>query len=44
VVVRPVGGVDRAQLVFAWRRGDDRPLLRALCEAVRSFAASVEKP
>jgi DNA-binding transcriptional LysR family regulator len=44
VVVRPVGGVDRAQLVFAWRRGDDRPLLRALCAAVRSFAASVEKP
>jgi DNA-binding transcriptional LysR family regulator len=43
VVVRPVVGVDRARLVFAWRRDDDRPLLRALREAVRSFAASVEK-
>jgi DNA-binding transcriptional LysR family regulator len=43
VVARPVDGVERARLVFAWRRGDDRPLLRALREAVRSFAASVEK-
>jgi DNA-binding transcriptional LysR family regulator len=43
VVARPVAGVEHARLVFAWRRGDDRPLLRALREAVRSFAASVEK-
>ena len=35
VVVRPVLGVGPSELVLAWRRGDDRPLLRALRTAVR---------
>ncbi|CAN5858503.1 LysR family transcriptional regulator [soil metagenome] len=39
VVVRRVSGVAPARLVFAWRRGDDRPLLVALREAVASVIA-----
>jgi DNA-binding transcriptional LysR family regulator len=34
-VVRPVSGVPPARLVFAWRRGDDRPLVVLLRDAVR---------
>lgn len=35
VVVRPVTGVAPSRLVLAWRRGDERPLLATLCDAVR---------
>jgi DNA-binding transcriptional LysR family regulator len=38
VVVRPVLGVGPSELVLAWRRGDDRPLLGALRTAVRRAA------
>ncbi|WP_433304096.1 LysR family transcriptional regulator [Actinoplanes sp. CA-030573] len=40
IVVRPVTGVAPSELVLLWRRGDDRPLLRHLCNAVRHAAAS----
>lgn len=38
VVVRPVRGVGPSELVLAWRRGDERPLLGALRTAVRLAA------
>ncbi len=34
IVVRPVIGLEPSRLVFAWRRDDHRPLLRALRRAV----------
>ena len=34
VAIRPVTGVTPSRLVFAWRRGDARPLLTALRRAV----------
>ena len=36
VTVRPVDGLAPAELVLAWRRADDRPLLAALVAAVRA--------
>lgn len=39
VVVRPVRGLGPSQLVFAWRTGDERPLLRAVRDAVRTVAS-----
>ncbi|MDG4826289.1 LysR family transcriptional regulator [Asanoa sp. WMMD1127] len=35
VALRPVTGLPPAELVLAWRAGDDRPLLHALRTAVR---------
>lgn len=34
VIVRPVDGVSPSRLVLAWRRNDDRPLIRTLRAAV----------
>jgi DNA-binding transcriptional LysR family regulator len=34
VAIRPVSGIESSQLVFAWRRGDSRPLLVELRTAV----------
>jgi DNA-binding transcriptional LysR family regulator len=43
VVVRPVTGLSPSRLVLAWRRGDDRPLLIALRQAVLA-ATTAENP
>lgn len=40
VVTRPVTGVDHARLALAWRRHDERPLLRLLRESVRQVLAT----
>lgn len=42
VVVRTVTGVGPAQLVFAWRHGDERPLLLALRHAVQSATTGTD--
>jgi DNA-binding transcriptional LysR family regulator len=44
VVVRPVVGLSPSRLVLAWRRGDDRPLLTALRQAVLVAAAAENPP
>jgi DNA-binding transcriptional LysR family regulator len=36
LTVRPVTGVPPSELVLAWRRDDDRPLVRLLVEATRA--------
>ena len=43
VVVRPVAGLSPSRLVLAWRRGDDRPVLTALRQAVLA-ATTDESP
>ncbi len=40
VVVRPVSDLPPSRLVFAWRHGDERPLLRALQTAVAEAVAT----
>lgn len=40
VTIRPVAGLPPSHLVFAWRRGDDRPLLAALLAAVADAVAA----
>jgi DNA-binding transcriptional LysR family regulator len=44
VTCRPVTGLAPSELVLLWRRGDDRPLLRLLREAVRRAAAVTGSP
>jgi hypothetical protein len=45
VVIRPVTGISPSQLVFAWRHSDNRPLLTALRDAVRTaITATLEAP
>lgn len=41
IVTRRVTGVPPSALVFAWRRGDRRPLLQSLVNAVRQAARDV---
>lgn len=41
IVIRPITGVSHSELLLIWRRGDDRPLLRRLREAVRLAAVTV---
>ncbi len=40
ITTRPVTGVTPSELVLLWRRGDDRPLLSQLRDAVRQAAAA----
>lgn len=40
VVIRPITGISPSQLIFAWRRTDDRPLLTTLRDCVRTAAAT----
>jgi DNA-binding transcriptional LysR family regulator len=44
VVVRPVSGLSPSRLVLAWRRGDDRPLLTALRQAVLAATSAANPP
>lgn len=44
VIIRPVTGLSPSQLVLAWRRNDDRPLLQALRRALAEANLATRDP